>query len=230
MSTEFPTTHATWIAAQLARGAEGRAEVADHIMRRYAGPLRAYIGASSLRAVDDADALVNGFFVTRLAREDYVAKWRESALPLRRWLVNGLLLHARERIREQRKSAGAAPSCDGCGCGTPCEVGLEPSAFERFERAWSRALLGDACSLAQRELVAEGDGDAWEVFRRHFLDGIEYADIGTQLRISAAEARTRARRASYRFERALRQLLEDEGVARDDLDEEIAWLMEVSGR
>jgi hypothetical protein len=144
--------------------------------------------------------------------------------------VNGLLLHARERIREQRKSAGAAPSCDGCGCGTPCEVGLEPSAFERFERAWSRALLGDACSLAQRELVAEGDGDAWEVFRRHFLDGIEYADIGTQLRISAAEARTRARRASYRFERALRQLLEDEGVARDDLDEEIAWLMEVSGR
>jgi len=170
VSTEFPTTHATWIAAQLARGAEGRAEVSDHIMRRYAGPLRAYIGASSLRAVDDADALVNGFFVTRLAREDYVAKWRESALPLRRWLVNGLLLHARERIREQRKSAGAAPSCDGCGCGTPCEVGLEPSAFERFERAWSRALLGDACSLAQRELVAEGDGDAWEVFRRHFLD------------------------------------------------------------
>ena len=96
--------------------------------------------------------------------------------------------------------------------------------------AQSRALLGDACALAQRELVAEDDGDAWEVFRRHFLDGIEYADIGLQLRITAAAARTRARRASYRFERALRQLLEDEGVARDDLDEEIAWLMEVSGR
>lgn len=227
MSTEFPTTHATWIAAQLARGDEGRAEVHDHLMRRYAAPLRAYVQGSSLRTVDDADALVNGFFVTRLSRADYLAKWRETSLPLRRWLVNGLLLHARERIREQRKATGA---CDGCGCSSPCEVGLEPSAFESFERAWSRALLGDACSLAQRELVAEGDGDAWEVFRRHFLDGIEYADIGMQLRITAAEARNRARRASYRFERALRQLLEDEGVARDDLDEEIAWLMEVSGR
>ncbi|MEY3027406.1 MAG: hypothetical protein RLZZ238_2303 [Planctomycetota bacterium] len=230
--TEFPTTHATWIASQLARGADGRAVVHDHIMRRYAGPLRAYVEASSLRALDDADALVNGFFVTRLAREGYVANWQQSGLPLRRWLVNGLLLHARERQREMRKAArdGEGGECGGCGCATPCEVGLEPSAFERFERAWSRALLGDACSLAERELVAEGDADAWEVFRRHFLDGMEYADIGLQLRITAAEARTRARRASYRFERALRQLLEDEGVARDDLDDEIAWLMEVSGR
>jgi DNA-directed RNA polymerase specialized sigma24 family protein len=231
VSTDFPTTHATWIAEQLARGADGRAEVHDHIMRRYAAPLRAYVLGSSLRTLDDADALVNGFFVTRLSRGDYIARWRESSLPLRRWLVNGLLLHARERLREQRKASGG---CDGCACGTGCapvdSIALEPSAFEQFERAWSRALLGDACSLAQRELVAEGDGEAWEVFRRHYLDGLEYADIGLQLRITAAEARTCARRASYRFERALRQLLEDEGVARDDLDEEIAWLMEVSGR
>jgi DNA-directed RNA polymerase specialized sigma24 family protein len=228
---EFPTTHATWIAAQLSRGEAGRTEVHDHVMRRYAAPLRAYVLGSTLRTLDDADALVNGFFVSRLSRGDYLGKWQESALPLRRWLVNGLLLHARERMREMRKSAGG---CEGCACGTGCEsvdaIGLEPSAFESFERAWSRALLGDACSLAQRELVAEGDGDAWEVFRRHYLDGLEYADIGLQLRITAAEARTRARRASYRFERALRKLLEDEGVARDDLDEEIAWLMEVSGR
>lgn len=230
-SSAFPTTHATWIAARLSEGAEGRAEVHGHVMRRYATPLRDYVAGSSLRALDDADALVNGFFVSRLSREDYLAKWQESGLPLRRWLVNGLLLHARERMRELRRSSGG---CEGCACAGPCDpveaIALEPSAFERFERAWSRALLGDACALAQRELVAEGDGDAWEVFRRHYLDGLEYADIGLQLRITAAEARTRARRASYRFERALRGLLEDEGVARDDLDEEIAWLMEVSGR
>lgn len=228
---EFPTTHATWIAEQLDRGEAGRDELNSHIMRRYAAPLHAYVRGSSLRALDDADALVNGFFVTRLSRGDYLSKWRQSTLPLRRWLVNGILLHARERMREARKASGG---CEGCACGTGCDsvdaIGLEPSAFEQFERAWSRALLGDACALAERELVDEGDAEVWEVFRRHYLDGLEYADIGLQLRITAAEARTRARRASYRFERALRQLLEDEGVARDDLDEEIAWLMEVSGR
>ncbi|MEY3022467.1 MAG: hypothetical protein RIS86_1665, partial [Planctomycetota bacterium] len=224
----------------------GRAELHARVMSRYATPLRAYVLGSSLRSLDDPDALVNGFFVTRLGREGYLASWRTSGLALRRWLVNGLLLHARERQRELRKAArdgatGAAPptgGCGNCGCGSVCqgvgaadeEAALEPAAFEEFERAWARALLSDACDVAQQELAAEGDGDAWEVFRRHNLDGLEYADIALQLRIAPAEARTRSRRASYRFERALRRLLADEGVAADDLDDELAWLLEVSGR
>lgn len=233
---DFPTTHATWIDERLAEGETGRAALSTHIMSRYAAPLREYAQASSLRSIDDADALVNGFFVTRLSREDYLASWRASGLPLRRWLVNGLLLHARERQRELRKAArdGAESPCGGCGCASACESalepGLEPSAFEAFERAWSRALLSDACTVAGQELVAEGDGDAWECFRRHNLDGLEYAEIGQQLRITAGEARTRARRAAYRFERALRRLLSDEGVVEGELDGEIAWLLEVSGR
>ena len=227
-ASDFPTTRATWIEEQIRSGDGGIARANEHLMTRYAAPLRAYVLGSSLRAIDDADALVNGFFATRLARREYLENWRASGLPLRRWLVNGLLLHGRERMRERKKASGA---CGDCACGSPCaEIGLEPSAFEQFERSWSRALLGDACALAEQELVREGDADAWEVFRRHFLDGIEYADIGLQLRITAAEARTRARRASYRFERALRKLLADEGVAESELDDEIAWLMEVSGR
>lgn len=227
-SNDFPTTQATWIDEQIKDGDAGIARANEHLMTRYAAPLRAYVLGSSLRALDDADALVNGFFATRLARREYLEHWRASGLPLRRWLVNGLLLHGRERIRERKKASGA---CGDCSCGSPCaEIGLEPSAFEQFERSWSRALLGDACALAEQELARAGDSDAWEVFRRHFLDGIEYADIGLQLRITAAEARTRARRASYRFERALRKLLADEGVAESELDDEIAWLMEVSGR
>jgi DNA-directed RNA polymerase specialized sigma24 family protein len=228
----FPTTQATWIDERLAEGAGGHDALNAHVMERYAAPLAAYARASTLRAIDEPDALVNGFFATRLSRGDYLAAWRASGLPLRRWLVNGLLLHGRERQREQRKAArdGEAGPCGGCGCATPCEVGLEPSAFVEFERAWSRALLSDACELAERELVAEGDADAWACFRRHNLDGLEYAEIAQQLRIAPAEARTRARRAAYRFERALRRLLSDEGVAECDLDDEIAWLMEVSGR
>ena len=246
-SSDFPTTETTWIDARLSEGAAGRAALDAHVMTRYAAPLRAYVLASTLRTLDDADALVNGFFVTRLGREGYLASWRASGLALRRWLVNGLLLHARERQRELWKdardgAAGAAPraggGCGNCGCGSVCqgmgaadaEAALEPAAFEEFERAWARAMLSDACDVAQQELVAEGDGDAWEVFRRHNLDGLEYADIALQLRIAPAEARTRSRRAAYRFERALRRLLADEGVSTDDLDDEIAWLLEVSGR
>jgi len=125
---EFPTTHATWIAAQLSRGEAGRTEVHDHVMRRYAAPLRAYVLGSTLRTLDDADALVNGFFVSRLSRGDYLGKWQESALPLRRWLVNGLLLHARERLREQRRASGV---CEGCACtrsARSCSRSMVPAA------------------------------------------------------------------------------------------------------
>jgi len=232
MSAEFPTTQTTWIEMRLAEGETGRAALHEHLMRRYGAPLADYVRASALRAIDEPDALVNEFFAMRLARDSDMQAWRASGLPLRRWLVHGLLLHGRERQREARRAArdGAESACGGCGCASPCEVGLEPSAFEQFERAWSRALLSEACTVASQELIAESDGDAWECFRRHNFDGLEYAEIAQDLRITTAEARTRARRAADRFERALRQLLEDEGVARDDLDEEIAWLMEVSAR
>ena len=132
--------------------------------------------------------------------------------------------------------ASTGSACVGCACASSAscsgagEIGLEPAAFEAFERAWSRALLADACTLAEQELIAESDADAWESFRRHHLDGLEYAEIAQQLRITPAEARTRARRAAYRYERALVQLLRDEGVGEDELDAEIAWLLEVSTR
>jgi hypothetical protein len=200
---------------------------AGDVRRRYGGPLRAYVSASSLRLFGDADSLVDGFLAARLSSARDLTAWREGALPLRRWLVKELLLHARELQRAARKASGA---CDGCGCATPCEVGLEPQAFEGFERAWSRALLSDACAVAERELVAEGDGDAWHAFRRHFLEGVACAALGAELRIGAAEARARVHRASSRVERALRVLLEQEGVDHDVLDDELAWLMEVSGR
>ncbi|MEY2795172.1 MAG: hypothetical protein RIR10_888, partial [Planctomycetota bacterium] len=192
-SDAFPTTHATWIDARLEEGELGREALNTHVMSRYARPLATYARASALRTIDEPDALVNGFFATRLTRAEYLASWRASGLPLRRWLVNGLLLHGRERQREQRKAArdgaAAASPCGSCGCAGACagglgngaaEVGLEPSAFEEFERAWSRALLSDACELAERELVAEGDADAWASFRRHNLDGLEYAEIAQQ--------------------------------------------------
>lgn len=207
------------------------AETHGQVLRRYAAPLRDYVGASSLRALDDAEALVDDFLASRLAQEHDLEKWRDSGLSLRRWLVSGLLLHARERLRGKREAAGA---CAGCACAGPCDpvaaIALEAGAFERFERAWSRALLGEACALAQRELVAEGDGDAWEIFRRTSFEGVGSIEIGRERGIAAAEIRALARRGGERLEHAMRGLLEAEGVARDDLDEEFAWLMEVSGR
>ena len=117
----FPSTEWTWLATRVMEApndASIAAELRARIMARYAEPLRIYAKGSSLGWLDDAEALVNGFFASRLARDAYLVKWFESAMPLRRFLANGMLLYLREerrsRVRREARdgaSLARAPSC-----------------------------------------------------------------------------------------------------------------------
>lgn len=99
----FPTTHQTWLSEHVGVAND---EVARHVMQRYFEPLRAYVKGSSLRNFGDSADLVNDFFAARLGDATYLERWIDSGLPLRRWLVNGLLLHVRNRgIAEARRRA-----------------------------------------------------------------------------------------------------------------------------
>ena len=112
--TLFPTTHATWITLQLdaiERGGRDGSEPAlrelrDHVMRRYYEPLSAYLAATGYRDVDAPSALVAGYFVERFADSENLGRWRASGLPLRRWLMNGLLLWVRGELRRRLAQAG----------------------------------------------------------------------------------------------------------------------------
>jgi hypothetical protein len=246
----FPSTHGTWILSQLdalrgggdAAGA-AFAELNGHVMRRYARPLAEYVRASSLRSSEEPDELVNAFFASRLSRDAYLAQWHASGLPLRRWLVNGMLLHARERARMRRMAAGDAQRAASAADAESLER-HEPGAYEKFEREWARHVLSEAAARAEQGLVAEGRADAWHAFKRHVIDGVPYdaiargvgealdggAQAGASGRTPAEAARTLARLGHARFERALREILVDEGVAPSEIDVEMAWLYEVSSR
>ena len=72
----FPSTHATWIDAQLTiaeragshteDGQSARRALQQHLMQRYHEPLRAYVRGSSMRQLGDTDELVGGFFAVAL--------------------------------------------------------------------------------------------------------------------------------------------------------------------
>jgi len=101
----FPSTHATWIDAQLTiaeragahteDGQSARRALQQHLMQRYHEPLRAYVRGSSMRQLGDADELVGGFFADRVGAHGFLADWRESRMPLRRWLMNGISFYGR---------------------------------------------------------------------------------------------------------------------------------------
>ena len=105
----FPSTHATWIDAQLtladgsdgARASNARAELRQYLMERYHAPLRAYVRGGSLRRIGDPDELVAGFFAERACEPDFLAKWRAADMPLRRWMMNGVAFHARGVMRDR---------------------------------------------------------------------------------------------------------------------------------
>ena len=233
-------------------GAARDAELLEAMTHRYAQPLTLYARSSTLARIEDVDALMKSFWVQQLARPLMLNEWRESGLALRRWLVHQLLIHARARLCELHIDSSEQEQCNDCGgcacanaattsttsattCATKCSTSstplpLEPHAFEHFERAWSRAMMNAACSIAQAALESSDDAAAWNAFRLHFLEGNEYAALSQQLGLTVAAARINARRAHERVDGALRQLLRDEGVADEDVNDELAWLIEVSKR
>ena len=222
--TLFPTTHATWITLQLDAiergGREGSEpalrELRDHVMRRYYEPLSAYLAATGYRDVDAPSALVAGYFVERFADSENLGRWRASGLPLRRWLMNGLLLWVRGELRRRRAQAGREAAL-------PLEIVAQtPTAEALYEREWARSIVSDACELVARELEAAGDLRRWRLFARHVIDGRTYEEVAAEEGCSAAEARNATRLVRARVDGALERLLADEGVPAAEVRVELA--------
>jgi len=224
----FPSTEWTWLATRVMeapRNASVAAELRARVMERYAEPLRIYAKGSSLGWLDDAEALVNGFFASRLARDEYLVKWFESAMPLRRFLANGMLLYLREerraRMRRERRDGASLDAMHEQGADALAAPD-EARAFRELERAWARSVLGEACDRARSELVAAGKAHAWAVFERHFLEGVTYEDAARELGLRPESARPAARLAQAKVRDWTRWLLALEGVSEREMDEAIA--------
>ena len=191
----------------------------DALAARTVGPVRAYLACARLAWIDDID----GFAARFAADHSVMRSAAASGLPFRRGVVRALL----SAVREARKSTGM---CSGCDCTQPCETPLDPQAFEAFERAWAQAVIARASVRACEAAEAAGDADAWMIFRATSIEGREASVLARERGITVAEARARAARMAEPFDRTLREALREEGIAAEDLDDELAWLMEAATR
>lgn len=215
----FPTTHQTWLLDRLAEGHGGSSALREHIMTRYREPLLAYARGSCLRTVAEPDELVHGFFVAFFERPDGMQRWAESGTRLRRWMMNGLVLHA----RGIRRDAGRNRETVGLDAAAAAAASL-PSAEEAFDAAWARSLLSDAATAVQAELVSEGRSAAWDLFARHIIDGRPYAECCPPLGYTVEDGRTVTRMVSIRIRRTLRELLLQEGTPEAEIGAELRAL------
>ena len=226
----FPSTARTWIDEQFATielggdaAADARVRLRSHVMERYARSLSAYVRATSIaRALSlDADDVVHDFLAHRLSRDGFFERYAESNLPFRRYLMNGVFFLLRERLADR-----AARGNEDAAALAALESPASTSAVAAFERVWAEGILELAAERVAQDLERSGDGVAWEIYRRHFIDGRSYDEIGRALGLAAAEVRNEIRRAGRRLERTLFEILRAEGVAEAEAEAELRRILD----
>ncbi len=223
MSELFPTTQSTWLFDRVARAPD---EARAHVLARYFEPLCAYARASSLRALGEPAEIVNDFLTARLADSDYLARWSVSGIPLRRWLANGLLTHARNRALAEARRARHGGSVD------PAELERMTTthatdALLALERAWAVRTVTEAHERVHSELIAEGRASWWELFRLHGVQGMSYEQACPIAGVAPSNATNVHRTVVMRLRDALRAILEREGIRPDEIDRELALMQDL---
>lgn len=219
----FPSTQRTWLADRLQEGDAGLAHARRHVMDVYAHPLGVYYKGSSFRWLGEPDDMVRGYFADRLSREEYLEKWMHSGRQLRFWLIVGfkhyLLESARAKAKAERASLGQLES----------ETSGDAGPEEAFHRESARAIASEAFRLASSACSEAGQGEHWDVFMRHHLEGRGYAAVAAEMGMTPERAAVMARTASNKYRAALRELVAWPGASRDEVDDEIQSLLEAIG-
>jgi DNA-directed RNA polymerase specialized sigma24 family protein len=221
-SNVFPSTMRTWIDDELDRGHGGRQDVNAYLMETYAFPLQVYYLGTNARWLGEPDDVISGFFVSRLARADFYANWQSSGMRLRRWLINAFCYYLKELRRERQRRHQELEDSEG-----PVTFTGDPNVA--VDQAAVVAFVRQAMEHAHLQCRAEGLQEHWDVFLRHHHDGLPFKEIAAVCGIDAARAQVMSRTAARKFRAALRDVLRRDGVADDQIDDEIKSLVEGDG-
>ncbi|MEQ8850758.1 MAG: hypothetical protein RIB32_03135 [Phycisphaerales bacterium] len=215
----FPMTRRTWLGLAVDRGAAGVSEANRHIMEVYAQPLKVYYLGSTFRTLGEPDDVVQGFFADRLGRDDFLERWLESGRPLRYWLIVGFKHFLFERSREIKRSRRAGPLPEE-------SMGGDDGPEASFHREAALAIAADAMRSAHEECDRRGQTGHWEIFQRHYVDGLPYEAVGEEFGVTARRAAVMSRTAANRYRAALRELVAWRGADTTEVDREIHALLE----
>ena len=209
---------------------DGRAhDLAGELMRLYALPLEIYYSATSFRALGQPRDIVAGFFSSRLSQPDWMVEWKSrheiDQIPLRRWLLTSLNFYLHEEHRRQGRDGRAEQLEPRVAAGTATAA----SAERAFDRNAARAIVGEGLERTREACLAVGQAVHLEVFMRHVIGDEPYESLAPSLGLTATQCGGMTRTVASKFRRCLAEVLVREGADPDDLDHEIARLMESLG-
>jgi DNA-directed RNA polymerase specialized sigma24 family protein len=227
MDDIFPSTHDSWLCEMLDGPPEQVERAAVSLTARYREPLRLYFEGSSFRRLGaqglvdfgDGEDLVHGFLATRVARAEFLAAWRKSGMRLRRFVINGFIFYLREQARAARRRRSREQTvADGAG------EALEDDSIADFDRAWAVSVIREASEKTAASLADRGRAKHWELFRRHFVDGVPYGELVEPFGLTPSQAASAARDVAFELRRCLRAVLSRDGITEADVGPELALI------
>jgi DNA-directed RNA polymerase specialized sigma24 family protein len=179
------------------------------------------VRTSALVRLGEPEEIVAEFFVRAVDAPDFLRRWRDSNMPLRRWMMNAMAFHCRGELRDQNRSRSRMLGSDGLSA-------LQADAVDparAFDHAWAVALANEAMSIAITDADERGRPNDALAFRLHVIDGMPYRSIAAQLSITIAQAEHAARRVGDRMREAVREILREEGVLPHAMDAAVAEVL-----
>ena len=233
----FQTTH--WSLVLRAGHREDRnADVAlAALCQRYWFPLYAYVRRRVADA-HDAQDLTQEFFA-RLLEKRYLAVADPRRGKFRCFLLASLehfLTNEWKRGHAQKRGGGVRPLRLDLEAGES-RLSLEPvddvTPERLFERQWVLTLLDLVMQRLEREYRLSGRSEQFERLKGALTgqrDGLPYAALGAELKISEEAARQAASRLRKRYRELLREEVSQTLAEPGEVDDEIRSLFEVLGR
>jgi RNA polymerase sigma-70 factor (ECF subfamily) len=226
VSELFPPTRWTLVAA--ARDPEARRQALEELVAPRWRALYVLARARGLAPAEAEDAVQS--FLARLIEGDLLGRADPQRGRLRAFLRTAFGNH----LANLHEHASAARRGGGRRALDLADVEAEvaspaPSPDASFDRAWAAAIFEEALAALEREFAAGDRRGPFEVLRALFRFGetAPYAELAAQHDMTVPQLKAFVHRAKGRFRQLLRARVADTLDAGDDLDAEVASLLDM---
>lgn len=225
----FPSTRWSRLVVDPEAGGAAAREAFEALVRRYEGPIRAYVRARFARTDDDARDATQEFLVWMLER-DVLGRADPARGSFRGFIKRTLanFLHDQERKRRTLKRGGHAEarSLDAADVAAELPDDASRSPEDVLDDAWRRELLAGAAAALEAELEERGALVRFRVFRDYFLgdEELDYAAVAERYGITKVDVSNHLTQAKKRYRAHLRDAVLETVGGDDDLRAELDWL------
>ncbi len=233
---DFHTTHWSLVLEAGQGGHPGSHAALDELCRLYWYPLYAFVRKRG-RSHADAQDVVQAFLARLLARNDLAGVHPDKGR-FRTFLLTSLthfLSNEWHRANAQKRGGGIPfESLDSLASEGEERFGQEPaievSPEQLFDRAWAEQILATVLEQLRAENSGEVEAGRFEALRECLLGEstqVPYAELAMGLGLSEAGVKSAVHRLRGRFRELFREEIRRTVHRREEVDQELRYLVRV---